>query len=134
VGETLLSAAGIDVAHLPLYTFATRRGRTERSKAHPESLSDIYKLKIKPKEILDLVKEMTLLHNGGEQPDWFTAVAILSRRHDKETYKVFCIIERMRCLADISKDERMRGWSMEAVERTAFSQTKRCLRLLHCVP
>jgi hypothetical protein len=87
------------------------------AKLKPKNLSDVLEIKITTAEILDLVKEMTRLRENGEKPDWYTAVAILSNRYEKQTGKVFCITERMQCFAELSNDERMRGWSIEAVEK-----------------
>lgn len=94
-------------------------------------MADIYALKIEPEEIIYLVKEMSRLHNEGEEPDWYMAVLILKDRYEAEDIhvqaeKLFCITERMRCLLEMTKDKRMRGWSMQAIE-------KDCLLTNHAV-
>jgi superfamily I DNA/RNA helicase len=47
----------------------------------PAGMERIYATKVKPEEILSLVQEMTRLHQEGEKPDFYTAVAILAQRH-----------------------------------------------------
>jgi hypothetical protein len=47
---------------------------------------------------------------------------VLKDRYETEhmqvqTTKMFCITERMRCLVEMTKDDRVRGWSMQAVEK-----------------
>jgi hypothetical protein len=83
----------------------------------------IYATKVKPQEIFSLVQEMTRLHQEGDKPDFYTAVAILAQRNkeasiSKRTNKMFAITERMQCLAKLieEQDVRMRGWTMEAIE------------------
>jgi hypothetical protein len=80
-------------------------------------LQKIYATKIKPEEILYLVKEMARLHEEGSEPDWYSMVFILSDRYKRRMSKVLPIVERMGCLVEIMKDERMRGWSMQAIEK-----------------
>ena len=92
-----------------------------------DEMHHIYAAKVKPKEILSLVLEMTRLHQEGEKPDFYTAVGILSQRHKKmktgtRIKKTFAITERMQCLARLmeTKDERMRGWTMETIDEDSM--------------
>ena len=89
----------------------------------PDGMDRIYATKVKPKEILSLVQEMTRLHDEGEKPDFYSAVFILSQRNKRgkistRVNKTFAITERMLCLARLieKKDERMRGWTMDTIE------------------
>jgi hypothetical protein len=87
------------------------------TKLDTKGLQKIYATKIKPEEILYLVKEMARLHEEGSEPDWYSMVFILSNRYKRRTGKVLSIIERMGCLVEMTKDARMRGWSMQALEK-----------------
>jgi hypothetical protein len=78
---------------------------------------DAVRLKIEPEEIAYLVHEMARQHrlNGGT--DFYTAIPILMNRYrgqDKIADRIYCITIRMRCLAELMRDERMHGWRMEA--------------------
>src|SRR5258708_1561653 len=93
----------------------------------PEGMERIYATKVKPKEILSLVQEMTRLHDEGEKPDFYSALAILSQRQKgnkkrASTGKMFVIMERMRCLAQLieKKDDRMRGWTMDTIDENCL--------------
>ncbi len=82
---------------------------------------ELYATKVKPEEILYVVNNMTRLHEDGQKPDFYTAMFILTdhyKRKKNAVDKVFVITERLQCLANLIKqnDERMRGWTMEAVE------------------
>lgn len=71
---------------------------------------------IAPEEIITLVKKMNELREKGRDPNWYSAVGILSDQYRGDPLRCFSILERMRCMADLSKDRRMRGWSMEGAE------------------
>jgi hypothetical protein len=76
--------------------------------------------RVKPEEILYVVREMSRLRDEGEEPDWYSMMFILKDRYEGEkeqVVKLFCISERMRCLVDMTKDARMRGWSMKAIQK-----------------
>jgi hypothetical protein len=82
---------------------------------------ELYATKVKPEEILYVVNSVTRLHEEGQKPDFYTAMFILTdhyRGKKNAVDKVFVITERLRCLANLieQNDERMRGWTMEAVE------------------
>ena len=82
---------------------------------------ELYATKVRPEEILYVVTNMTRLHEEGKKPDFQTAMFILSdyyRGKRNAVDKVFVITERLQCLANLIKknDERMRGWTMEAVD------------------
>ncbi len=67
-----------------------------------------------PEEILFVVKEITLLHEDGEKPDFYSATAILAERYEGQSNavgKMIAIMTRMHSLAQLmeKKDERMRG-------------------------
>jgi hypothetical protein len=80
-------------------------------------MEKIYATKIKPEEILYVVKEMTRLRQEGGEPDWYSMIFILSKRYKRKSDKMFCISERIGCLREMLKDERMRGWSMQTVDK-----------------
>lgn len=54
-------------------------------------------------------------HKEGRDPNFYSAMTILVERYKKHSDKIICIMERMRCLFQIQKDERMRGWSIESI-------------------
>jgi len=85
------------------------------------TIEDVNATKIQPKDILYLVTEMSQLCQRGEKPDWEAAIFLLFKRFEKnrETCadKALCIMERMRCLSEIAKDERMRGWTMDCRDK-----------------
>ena len=77
---------------------------------------DAVRLKIEPEEIDYLVKEMARQHglNGGI--DFYTSIPILMNRYrgqEKVADRIYCITMRMKCLADLMRDERMHGWRMD---------------------
>ena len=76
----------------------------------------LLKTKIKPEEIIALVQEMTRQHEEGREADWESSVITLVRQHPGQPKKVHCISERMRCLFEMSRDARMRGWTIEGPE------------------
>jgi hypothetical protein len=85
------------------------------------NFEELYATPVKPDEILSIVNDMARLHEEGEKPDFYTAMFMLTDRYRGEqdaVDKVFIISERLRCLAELSKkkDDRMGGWTMEAVE------------------
>lgn len=99
----------------------------------PKSVEEIQKLEIDPEEILYLVERMTALHDENDDVDWYTAMAVLAGRYEKDAVRMFCISERMACLSALVKDERMRGWSFQAAEpdciitnTAVFDATARC--------
>jgi len=82
---------------------------------------ELYATKVKPEEILYIVNKMTRLREQGQKPDLDAAMFILTDHYKGKKNavdKVFVITERLQCLANLIKlnDERMRGWTMEAVE------------------
>ncbi|HKV77124.1 MAG TPA: hypothetical protein VJP02_03240 [Candidatus Sulfotelmatobacter sp.] len=82
---------------------------------------ELYATKVKPEEILYVVTNMTRLHEEGKKPNFCTAALILTDHYKGKrnaVEKVFVITERLQCLATLVKknDERMRGWTMEAVD------------------
>jgi hypothetical protein len=82
---------------------------------------DLYATKVEPEEILYVVTHMTRLHEEGKEPDFHAAMCIITDRHKRERNgmeKSFVIIERIHCLLRLieSKDERMRGWSMDSID------------------
>jgi hypothetical protein len=81
-----------------------------------EGLQKIYATKIKTEEILYVVKEMARLHKEGYEPDFYSMIFILSKRYKRGTGKVQSIVERMGCLVEMTKDARMRGWSIKGIE------------------
>lgn len=81
----------------------------------------MYETRVKPEEIVYLVKEMARLHEDGQEPDFYSALAILALRYKTAkgkpiSQKPFCIMERLQCLTNLMKDERMRGWSLKGIE------------------
>jgi hypothetical protein len=88
----------------------------------PDGMAEIYALKIEPEEIIYVVKEIARLRDEGKGPDWYTMLFVLKERYEVEDMqvrmaKMFCISERMGCLVEITKDGRMRGWSIQAIEK-----------------
>ncbi len=86
-----------------------------------KELDELYSTKVKPDEILDIVKSMTRLHDEGESPTMETALFVLFNRYKGKRNAVdksFVISERLMCLSQLMKknDERMRGWTMEMIE------------------
>jgi len=82
---------------------------------------DLYSTKVKPEEILDVVTSMARLHEEGKNPDFYTAMFLVTDRHKGKKNAVdksFVIIERLQCLGRIieRKDARLRGWTMEGIE------------------
>jgi hypothetical protein len=75
---------------------------------------------IEPEDIVHLVQEMTRLHDEGRgegrTPDMYSAIGILAERHRGDVGKPACIMQRMRCLEEVMKDSRMRGWSFNGPE------------------
>jgi len=82
---------------------------------------DLYATKVRPDEILYVVTNMARLHEEGKNPDFYTAMFIVTDRYKKKknaVEKSFVIIERLQCLGKLlaKKDARMRGWTMEGIE------------------
>ncbi len=77
-------------------------------------------MEIATEEVTYLVEEMARRHQEREpgEVDFYTAVAILAERYvgTRDHHRSFCLMERMRCLTDLLRDERMRGWTIEAIE------------------
>jgi hypothetical protein len=80
---------------------------------------DIQSMQIAPEEITYLVQEMARRHQ--ERPpgevDFYTALAILADGYRQDHDRCFCIMERMRCLIALRADERMRGWTVQGIEK-----------------
>jgi hypothetical protein len=82
---------------------------------------DLYSTKVKPEEILSVVTTMSRLHEEGKNPDFHTAMFLVTDRYKGKrnaVEKSFVIIERLQCLGKLlkMKDERLRGWTMEGIE------------------
>ena len=77
-------------------------------------------MRIETEDIIHLVQEMARLHDEGREegrtPDMYSAVRILAERHQGDVGKPACIMQRMRCLEEVMKDSRMRGWSFDGLE------------------
>ena len=86
----------------------------------PKSIRDIQTMEVATEEITYLVEEMSRQHQEREpgEVDFYTAVAILAERYrdTQDHHRSFCVIERMRCLTDLLRDERMRGWTIQGIE------------------
>jgi hypothetical protein len=85
------------------------------------SWDDLYATKVKPDEILYIVTNMARLHEEGKNPTFETALFILTdhlRGKRNAIGKSVAISERLMCLSHLihKNDQRMRGWTMEAVE------------------
>jgi len=107
----------------------------------PPSMSDISKLtrklietKIQPEEIIYLVQEMAALHEDGREPDWDSSLMILVKRHPGQPGKAHCIWERMRCLSEMAKDARMRGWTMNGPEEGCMLTSEAVFRATALCP
>ncbi len=73
-------------------------------------------LRIEPEEITYLVQEMARRHDEDGEADFFASFAILMGRyegHEDAADRIYSITARMRCLAELMQDERMRGWTMK---------------------
>ena len=84
-----------------------------RIKPWPKRLEALSTMVIEPEEIFYLVKEMSRHHEEGREADWEVSVLILISRYPKDPDRALCIAERMRCLREIMKDDRMGGWSLK---------------------
>jgi hypothetical protein len=79
-------------------------------------LQESLKVKIKPSDMKFLIAELTRRRDEGQDCGFEAQCFILLnhyRNGKKKPIKMFATVERLRCLADIMKDERMRGWTME---------------------
>jgi hypothetical protein len=92
------------------------RERLIEMDAIPTRVRVIQDLLIEPHEILYLVREMTAQHKAGGEIDWYSSVGILMGKYGKDVDRVFCITERMSCLAPLMKDPRMRGWKFQDID------------------
>jgi hypothetical protein len=75
-----------------------------------------FDMAIEPSEIIDLVEEMTELHDNSEEIDWYSSMGVLFNRYSGTedcADRVFCISTRMSCLSDLMKsdDERLHCWA-----------------------
>jgi hypothetical protein len=82
----------------------------------------LYATTVEPEEILYVVTSMTRLHEEGKNPDFNAAMSIITDRYKKKkngVEKSFAIIQRIHCLLRVleSKDERMRGWTTDSVDK-----------------
>jgi hypothetical protein len=84
----------------------------------PRCVREIQKLEIATEEITYLVEEMARQHEQREQGEvnFYTAVAILAERYRQDHDRCFCVMERMRCLVEVMRDSRMRGWTIQGIE------------------
>jgi hypothetical protein len=72
--------------------------------------------KIKPSDVNFLITELTRRREGGEDCGFEAQAFILLHHYRKSKNKpirMFATVERLRCLGEIMKDERMRGWTMQ---------------------
>jgi hypothetical protein len=56
---------------------------------------------------------MAKRHDEGYENSFESSVIILADRFPDENIRSLCLMERMRCLTEVMKDDRMRGWSMD---------------------
>jgi hypothetical protein len=68
---------------------------------------------VDPEDIIFLVREMTTLREEGHEIDWTTSLFVLRDLYENDVNRIFCVSERMRCLTELMKDPRMRGWTIE---------------------
>jgi len=93
-----------------------RANMANRKKKKPVSTNvndDISHISIEPEEVFYLVQEMAKAHEVDGEASWYTQGGILADRYPKDHVRAFCITERMRCLIGMTKDKRMKGWSMD---------------------
>ena len=95
---------------------------------------ELIETKVQPEEIIYLVQEMAKLHDEGRDPDWESSVLILVKRYPGEPGKTHCISERMRCLLEMTKDVRMRGWTMEGPEEGCLLTSEAVFRAAALCP
>lgn len=89
--------------------------------AKHKTWDDLYTTKVKAEEILYVVTNMSRLHEDEKNPNFYTAMFIVTDHYKGKknaVEKSFVIIERLQCLTRLieKKDARMRGWTMEGVE------------------
>jgi len=81
---------------------------------------------------------MSRLKESGGEPCFESAVLILSERYEdddtKDIDKAFCIMERMRCLSLVAKDDRMRGWTKDSVDKDCLLRNEAIFRAAASCP
>lgn len=73
-------------------------------------------MQIAPEELMSLVTDMAARRKDGEDVDFYTGVGLLAQRYKDQPGRSFCISERMRCLAELSSEPRMKGWTIQGTE------------------
>lgn len=82
----------------------------------PRTTADLQKIEIEPEEIVYLVQELAKDHEAGYDGDFYSAVRILHERYQDDIERTFCITERLRCLIELMKSPRMRGWAFQSTQ------------------
>jgi hypothetical protein len=90
-----------------------KRPKKKMSSKSKSVYDDIIPMQIEPEEIVYLVTEMAKSHDEHGEVDWYTQVGILADRYPRDSIRSFCIMERMQCLIRMTKDKRMKDWSMD---------------------
>jgi hypothetical protein len=67
-------------------------------------------LAIKPDEIIELVEAVDRRKAEGRADPFSTPLAVLKEKHPDDTFRAVVIMERMRCMSEVMKDERMSAW------------------------
>lgn len=97
----------------------------------PSIMQQIYdSTKITPEELISLIKEVSQRHEDGEDIE-YAMISILSERYrgkDEEKHKRFVIMQRLDCLTNLLRDERMRAWTFEGKEEGSFRSNEAVFR------
>jgi hypothetical protein len=67
-------------------------------------------LVITPDEILDLVEAVDRRRAEGRADPFGTPIAVLNEKYPDDLFRTVAILERMRCMSEVMRDDRMRAW------------------------
>lgn len=79
----------------------------------PEMMLQAKDIVVDPEGIVFRVREMTTQGEEGHGVDWTTSLFVLRDLYENDANRIFCISERIRCLKELMKHPRMRGWTIE---------------------
>lgn len=68
---------------------------------------------IEPVDISFFVEKIENHRKEGLEVNWFMLLAAATEIYPNDPDKSVAIVERMRCLIALMKDERMRGWTLQ---------------------
>lgn len=83
----------------------------------PKNIQAILTIDIPPQELLELANAVALekKQRPNGEDDYYTALLVLAGSGQTDHQRSLCMLERMRCLRDMQKDDRMRAWSAPGV-------------------